>query len=297
MLKVLEILRWIWQLFVRLQPVIFSFGKLLWQLFIRLQPVVLSFGKLMWQLFVRLRPIVFSFAKEQYSTWIKQAQPVDREVSVTPEPENLHLSEPLSLCLKQNSDLAAPIADHSASSQESSFLIPVSENQTKGSLAQESLSGTELTALQSASFQKPSFVIPAPASQAKSSSAQEESLPSLGLNMELIDIKRAESAAVATILGDIFAEDEPFLVPIPPLSVETSIAGLDATHFKLIKALSEQPCWSRDELQPVVEKLGLMLDGALETINEVAFDHFEEPLTEGEDPIEVNSQVLEEILS
>ena len=37
----------------------------------------------------------------------------------------------------------------------------------------------------------------------------------------------------------------------------------------------------------------LMLDGALEHINEAVLDACDEPLTEGEDPVEINQAVLE----
>ena len=39
-----------------------------------------------------------------------------------------------------------------------------------------------------------------------------------------------------------------------------------------------------------------MLDGALEVINDSAFDTCDEALTDGEDPIEINAEVLEQLL-
>ena len=39
-----------------------------------------------------------------------------------------------------------------------------------------------------------------------------------------------------------------------------------------------------------------MLDGALEVINELAFERTEEPVTEGDEMIEVNQTVLRELL-
>ena len=41
--------------------------------------------------------------------------------------------------------------------------------------------------------------------------------------------------------------------------------------------------------------LDLMLDGALERINEASFDAHDMPFTEGEDPVEVNADVLEKL--
>ena len=41
--------------------------------------------------------------------------------------------------------------------------------------------------------------------------------------------------------------------------------------------------------------MGLMLDGALEQINEAMLDHFDEMLIEGDDTIELNTDLLEQI--
>jgi len=39
----------------------------------------------------------------------------------------------------------------------------------------------------------------------------------------------------------------------------------------------------------------LMLDGTLEHINEMMLDMFETPLTEGDDPIEINRELVEQL--
>lgn len=45
----------------------------------------------------------------------------------------------------------------------------------------------------------------------------------------------------------------------------------------------------------VSSDLDLMLDGALEHINEVSFDTHDIPFTEGDDPIDVNPEILEKL--
>jgi hypothetical protein len=42
--------------------------------------------------------------------------------------------------------------------------------------------------------------------------------------------------------------------------------------------------------------LGLLPDGALETLNEAAFEAVGEPVCEGSDPIEINRDAIEEML-
>jgi len=71
--------------------------------------------------------------------------------------------------------------------------------------------------------------------------------------------------------------------------------GLDDVHTSLVRMLLSRPQWSRQELLDVAEDLELMLDGALERINEASFDAHDMPLTEGEDPVEVRTDVLEKV--
>ena len=74
-----------------------------------------------------------------------------------------------------------------------------------------------------------------------------------------------------------------------------AIAGLDATHTKFLKILAQQYTWGRDALESKASELNLMLDGALEVLNDAAFDSCEEPLTDGDDPIELDADVLEQL--
>lgn len=73
------------------------------------------------------------------------------------------------------------------------------------------------------------------------------------------------------------------------------ILGLDEAHSALARTLLSRPQWSRQELQDVADDLELMLDGALEHINEASFDAYDLPLTEGDDPIEIRGEVLEKL--
>ena len=42
--------------------------------------------------------------------------------------------------------------------------------------------------------------------------------------------------------------------------------------------------------------MDILLDGTLEAINDAAFEQFGEALIEGDDPVELNTRVLEEII-
>ncbi|MGV0028894.1 TerB N-terminal domain-containing protein [Phormidesmis priestleyi] len=108
------------------------------------------------------------------------------------------------------------------------------------------------------------------------------------LNMTLVQSKLAESKEISNLLAEIFVDEE-----IAPKTV----AGLDADHTAFLLTLSKQTHWQRDELTAIALQFNLMVDGALETINELAFDRCDEPIFEGEDLIEVNADVLRELLA
>jgi hypothetical protein len=118
--------------------------------------------------------------------------------------------------------------------------------------------------------------------------------PSGPLDEERIRRIRAETEQVSSVLADVFAEDE----PEPTLSSagaensEADLPGLDGAHAKLVRLLSGTATWSRIDFEAAAGTCGLFPDGALETINEWAFDHFDEPLVEEGDPLVVNTGLL-----
>lgn len=119
-----------------------------------------------------------------------------------------------------------------------------------------------------------------------------------------------DTARVSALLANIFNEEDSFTgsEPVPATEVDVELddeathadapAGLlslDETHSSLARMLLSRPQWSRAELLDVAADLDLMLDGALEHINEAAFDAHDIPFTEGDDPIDVNAEVREKI--
>jgi TerB-C domain len=118
----------------------------------------------------------------------------------------------------------------------------------------------------------------------------ESSIP-FRLDLDLVQAKQLESAEATQLLAAVFTEE--------PTAVSSTEAGLelDAAHATFLQTLRQQTRWSRADLMGVAQQLNLLLDGALELINEAAFERCDEALTEGEDPLEVNSDVLQELLS
>lgn len=75
------------------------------------------------------------------------------------------------------------------------------------------------------------------------------------------------------------------------------IAGLDGTHSELLRAFAGGPSWTRGEWEALCASDELLPEGALDTLNEAALDRCGEPLAEGDDPIELTPQVLQELLA
>jgi hypothetical protein len=82
---------------------------------------------------------------------------------------------------------------------------------------------------------------------------------------------------------------------LEPSTSAAGLLGLDEAHSALARMMLSRPEWSREELLDVAADLDLMLDGALERINEAAFDAHDMPLCEGDEPVVVNAEFLEKV--
>ncbi|WP_222834476.1 TerB N-terminal domain-containing protein [Pseudomonas sp. SC3(2021)] len=121
------------------------------------------------------------------------------------------------------------------------------------------------------------------------------------LDHERIAELQRETAEVSALLAQVFTDDQ---VEEPEQAVETvesatettaDVAGLDLEHSAFLRLLISRAEWSRSELEAAASDMELMLDGALEQINDMAFERFDMPVTEGDDPIEINTDILEEL--
>lgn len=121
------------------------------------------------------------------------------------------------------------------------------------------------------------------------------------LDHERIAELQRETAEVSALLAQVFTDDQ---VEEPEQAVETvasatettaDVAGLGLEHSAFLRLLISRAEWSRSELEAAASDMELMLDGALEQINDMAFERFDMPVTEGDDPIEINTDILEEL--
>ena len=114
---------------------------------------------------------------------------------------------------------------------------------------------------------------------------------------------RQETDAVTELLAGVFVEEETdTLAPEETLEmpkedkslvVGIRLPGLDMAHDKFLSLLLTNSVWSRADLLRAASESQIMLDGALERINEAALDFSGEVLIEGDDPLYVQQSVLE----
>lgn len=121
------------------------------------------------------------------------------------------------------------------------------------------------------------------------------------LDHERIAELQRESVEVSALLAQVFTDNQPehpaHSIDAVGSTTETSadITGLNPEHSVFLRLLISRTKWSRFELESVARDMDLMLDGALLQINDMAFERFDMPATEGDDPIEINTDFLKEL--
>ena len=116
-----------------------------------------------------------------------------------------------------------------------------------------------------------------------------EKVSALLANIFTEEQERADEAAAESV--GVESETEPTESTESP----KGLLGLDEAHSALARMMLSRPQWSREELLDVAADLDLMLDGALEHINEAAFEAHDMALFEGDDPVTVNAEILEKV--
>ncbi len=135
------------------------------------------------------------------------------------------------------------------------------------------------------------------------SSPQSETIASAPTSFQLdesiLAIHESETKDVQSMLGAIFMEDEPTgesddsATDTTAVEVET---GIDKQHYALFESLIRKDKWTREEVKSLCRDSGLMVNGALETINDWSFDKVDAAVLEEDgDVIYVDQEIVEEI--
>lgn len=120
------------------------------------------------------------------------------------------------------------------------------------------------------------------------------------VNKKRLHRTRHETAQVRNILNEIYAADDIDSPSIAPVSVEAEsprrFHGLDRSHEELVVLFLEGDGQvERTDFENQAKRLGLFTDGALETINDWSFGHFEEPLVEDGDPMMIPPRLFNQL--
>ncbi|MBF0427793.1 MAG: hypothetical protein HQL94_02625, partial [Magnetococcales bacterium] len=105
---------------------------------------------------------------------------------------------------------------------------------------------------------------------------------------------------IKEILTGIFVIEEE-QTPEPTINSHDArvlVAGMDSVHSRLFFSLLEAPQWARTEFNRLCEALGLMPDGAMEMINESAYEKLNESLLDEADDHQLlfNQKLAQEML-
>ncbi|MCI0624194.1 MAG: TerB family tellurite resistance protein, partial [Acidobacteria bacterium] len=117
------------------------------------------------------------------------------------------------------------------------------------------------------------------------------------LDMAAVKKKVAESAQISAILDDIFTEDEQPQIAATQAASQLPAGKVPAMHGALLSRLVERSEWSRADFERVASECKLLPDGAIDTLNEAAFEVAGVPLIEGDDPMHIDSATAKELLA
>jgi hypothetical protein len=122
------------------------------------------------------------------------------------------------------------------------------------------------------------------------------------LDPATISAKLEESARVAGLLAGIFDTADGDLDtdtrsgPAPDAAPADLIAGLDGAHSMLLRALAEREQWTREKFAALAGAHGVLPDGALDVLNEVAIDTTGEAVILDGATLAVDFDILQELL-
>lgn len=105
---------------------------------------------------------------------------------------------------------------------------------------------------------------------------------------------RSDTERVSSVLGQIFGVEEEESDVFAP-SNQSQLAGLDPKHGALVLELVTREHWAETEFEKICASHGLMASGALEVVNEWAFETYDEALLDEYDGYDVSTDIAEAV--
>ncbi|MCG2838177.1 TerB N-terminal domain-containing protein [Photobacterium sp. WH77] len=121
-----------------------------------------------------------------------------------------------------------------------------------------------------------------------------ESTETFQLDQDILAMHESDTSDAKSMLESIFAVDnEPEIETINSLPI--GHGGLDNEHKDLFDMLLSKEIWPRNEVHELCSKLNLMVDGAIETINDWAYEKVDAPVLDDDGDIYVDLEIVEEL--
>ena len=104
------------------------------------------------------------------------------------------------------------------------------------------------------------------------------------------------------MLGAIFTNDEDveethINIDEENIEMDSPLSTLDEAHQNFFNRLITKELWKKEEIQIISKELGLMADGAMEVLNEWAFENANAPLIEDGEEIYIDIELAKEIIN
>ena len=129
--------------------------------------------------------------------------------------------------------------------------------------------------------------------------ASQEALNSKGftsgftLDDTILAIHELETKEVQNMLGSIFVNDESDGQEDLNLTEDNDHTSLDTPHQNVFDTLSTKEKWLHADVDELCKKFGLMLDGAIETINDWSFDRVDAPVIDEDGDVYIDQEIVE----
>ena len=120
------------------------------------------------------------------------------------------------------------------------------------------------------------------------------------LNRDLLRLHEKETKDVKAVLESIFVDEntieEPKEIAVD-ISSTNNVSSLDDRHSCFYEKLICREQWSWEEVKAICKELNLMADGAIEVVNDWAFENVDAPLIDDGDAVFIDLEVANEIKS
>ncbi|MEZ8484217.1 TerB N-terminal domain-containing protein [Vibrio splendidus] len=127
--------------------------------------------------------------------------------------------------------------------------------------------------------------------KAQNGTSTNTDLNSFSIDKAVLAMHENDTKSAKSMLESIFIEEEPKI----EVEFQGHNDGLDDAHKAVYNILVTKEQWSRNEAQSIFSEHKLMIDGAIETINDWSFDMVDAPVLEQDDDIFIDLEIVDEL--